>query len=98
MWDLKALLKKRDDLQVVCLSDGASELCDMLGEAIVEADFTGMVKRLIAQWHLLEKLGKALSVYKDDPEEAESCLSVSARLINSRVTPPGVCRRTGRDG
>lgn len=74
VWDLKALLKKRDDLQVVCLSDGASELCDMLDEAIVEADFTGEIRRLIDLWHLLEKLGEALMARIDDPEEAERCL------------------------
>ena len=74
VWDLKAVLDKADGLDVICLSDGASQLCDMLDEAIVEAEFTEQVQRLIDLWHLLEKLADALSAYKDDPQEARDCL------------------------
>lgn len=88
VWDLKAILNQREDLQVICLSDGASELCDLLDEAIVEADFTGEVTRLIDLWHLLEKLGAALSAYKDDEKEAKLCLQAYRMwLLNDDGAP-----------
>lgn len=56
-FDVQALLKRRPDLELVCLSDGAAELCIILDE-----DFPNAV-RYIDFFHVVEKLAAAISAY-----------------------------------
>ena len=56
-WDVQALLERRPDLELVCLSDGAAELCNILDE-----DFPTAV-RYIDFFHVVEKLAAAVGAY-----------------------------------
>lgn len=57
--DVKSLLKKRRDLVVVLLTDGAQEMVDAL-DAQLNLDTLGVEpRRHIDFWHVVEKLGSA---------------------------------------
>lgn len=57
-YDVKVLLRRRQRLEVVCLSDGAAELCNILDEDYPEAS-----ARYIDFYHLVEKLAAAVKAY-----------------------------------
>jgi hypothetical protein len=60
--DVKVLLKRRPQLRVVLLTDGASEIVDALDEQFT-ADALGTTPvRMIDFWHVAEKLGAAARV------------------------------------
>ena len=61
--DLAILLKRRPDLRVVALADGAKDMQSILKQATVGHD---VVATLVDFWHLLEKLGKACSAVNED--------------------------------
>ncbi len=54
--DLAILMKRRPDLQVVALADGAADMQSILDHVTAGQD---VVATLVDLWHLLEKLGKA---------------------------------------
>ena len=57
-YDVEALLRRRPDLEVVCLSDGAAELCNILDEDYPEAS-----ARYLDFYHVVEKLAAAVKAY-----------------------------------
>lgn len=57
LWDVKALVGRGEDLEVVCVSDGSRQLCEILDE-----DYPGAV-RYIDFYHLIEKLAAAVRAY-----------------------------------
>lgn len=61
--DLGTLLKRRPELRVVLLSDGAQEMLDMLDAVVMRAEVEAdKVHRLVDYWHLVEKLAAAVAV------------------------------------
>ena len=79
-WDVAALKQRRDDLEVVALSDGASELCNILDEDYPQA------ARYIDYYHLVEKLSAALVAFCNHRETTQDADEVLAqwktRLLN----------------
>ena len=59
-YDVEALLRRRPGLEVVYLSDGAAELCNILDE-----DFPEASARYIDSYHVVEKLAAAVKAYAD---------------------------------
>jgi len=64
--DVAALLRKRPNLVVVTLSDGAPEMTNLLSEHLNEETLGVPVHRLVDLWHLVEKLGKAARLIHGD--------------------------------
>jgi len=61
--DVLALLRKRWDLPIMLLADGAAEMWTLLDEAFDAEAFEGVeIYRLIDFWHLIEKLSAAAHV------------------------------------
>ena len=57
-YDVESLLRRRPGMEVVCLSDGAAELCNILDE-----DFPEASARYIDFYHVVEKLAAAVKAY-----------------------------------
>lgn len=57
-FDVEALLRRCPNLEVVCLSDGAAELCNILDD-----DYPEATARYIDFFHLVEKLADAAKAY-----------------------------------
>ena len=57
-YDVEALLRRCHSLDVVCLSDGAAELCNIL-----DKDYPEAVARYIDFYHVVEKLAAAVNAY-----------------------------------
>jgi len=68
--DILMLLKKRPDLKVVLLCDGAPEMWNRLGAEINAKEMGRPVARLVDFWHLAEKLAKAARVLADNDSDA----------------------------
>src|SRR5690554_4020111 len=79
-WDVEALLKRRPDLELICLSDGAAEMCNILDE-----EFPNAV-RYIDYYHLVEKLAAAITAYANhrplSKTKDEVIASWQFRLLN----------------
>lgn len=79
-WDVAALQERRDDLEVVALSDGAAELCNILDEDYPQAT------RYIDYYHLVEKLSAALNAFcgqRGTTQDANEVLAKwKTRLLN----------------
>ena len=79
-WDVAALTRRRPDLEVVTLSDGAAELCRILDEDYPAAE------RYIDYYHLVEKLAGALRAFcsqRPTTQDAEAVLDQwKLRLLN----------------
>lgn len=80
LWDVKGLLAKRPDLELVCLSDGAAELCSILDE-----DYPDAV-RYIDFFHVVEKLAGAVKAFANyrriKPGADEVLANWRFRLLN----------------
>lgn len=60
--DVLTLLRRRPELHVLLLCDGAKELWNRLGAEFTQSSLGRPVHRLVDLWHLLEKLGSAAKV------------------------------------
>lgn len=69
LWDVDTLLKKRPDLELIALSDGASEMCSILSTDYPDA------ARLVDFYHVVEKLSAAARAYFEDAAKASSVVS-----------------------
>ena len=67
---VRALRQRDDSLQIVCLSDGATELGDLLDTYIIEPEWSGDAVRLVDAFHLYGYLGEAARAHYEDPNEA----------------------------
>lgn len=72
--DLDVLLKKRPNLKVALLCDGAQEMWNLLGQHITEKKLGRPVARLVDFWHLEEKLAKAARVIEGNEQERKALL------------------------
>ncbi len=61
--DLAILMKRRPDLQVVALADGAADMQSILDHVTANHD---VVATLVDFWHLLEKLGAACTAVEEE--------------------------------
>lgn len=79
-WDVAALARRRAGLELVALSDGAAELCNILEEDYPEA------ARYIDYYHLVEKLAAALVAFcsrRETTQDADEVLAQwKTRLLN----------------
>ena len=57
-YDVEALLRRCPELDVICLSDGAKELCNILDD-----DYPQACARYIDFYHVVEKLAAAIKAY-----------------------------------
>ena len=80
-YDVEALLRRGTELEVVCLSDGAAELCNILDEDYPEAS-----ARYIDFYHVVEKLAAAVKAYANHRPLRRSADEIIAdwrlRLLN----------------
>jgi hypothetical protein len=81
--DVWSLFKQRPDLRVSLLCDGAPEMWNLLAEHFTAEKLGVEVHRLVDLWHLLEKLGKAATVLRDDAAGATAQVQTwRLRLLN----------------
>ncbi|MFH1919573.1 MAG: ISKra4 family transposase [Planctomycetota bacterium] len=81
--DLEVLLRKRPELLVTILQDGAPELWNLLDGLVTEEELGVPVHQLIDLWHLLEKLEKAALVIYGKKESRAVMKRWRLRLLNS---------------
>jgi len=72
--DVDVLLKKRPDLKLELLCDGAQEMWNLLGKHINEQTIGRPVARLVDFWHLEEKLAEAARVLDGNEETRKGLL------------------------
>jgi hypothetical protein len=81
--DVWSLFKQRSDLRLSLLCDGAPEMWNLLAEQFTAEKLGVEVHRLVDLWHLLEKLGAAARVMRDDePEVRAQVQAWRLRLLN----------------
>jgi hypothetical protein len=81
--DVRCLRRKRPDLQVAVLCDGAPEMWNLLGTEFTEEALGTSLRHLVDLWHLLEKVGKALRARYDEQRTAREVQRWKLRLLNS---------------
>ncbi|GEM_PF-5097473 len=72
---VRPIKEEHPDLKIMCLSDGASEIADLLDEWIVSQAWSGDAHRLVDPWHLYSYLAAAAKAHYD---EDTACLQVQA--------------------
>jgi len=82
---VRALRQRDETLQIVCLSDGATELCELLDDYIIDAEWSGDAVRLVDAYHLYGYLAEAARAHYDNPEEAR--LQMGAWRMELMNTP-----------
>jgi hypothetical protein len=82
--DVLALLKKRPDLRVMGLCDGAQELWSLLDEHLGVPPITARWVCLVDLWHLLEKLGHAARAVHGEAESDATVERWRLQLLNRR--------------
>jgi hypothetical protein len=75
-WDVKTLHKKRPDLELITLSDGAPEM-----GAILDADYPD-APRLVDFYHLIEKLAAAARAYLGTETASKTLAKWKLSLLN----------------
>jgi hypothetical protein len=90
--DVAALRKRRPELLVGVICDGAREMWNLLDGAVAQADLEGSVRRLVDLWHLLGYVGKALRVRHEEGRASSELVRWKLRLLNqtgaARRLPP----------
>ena len=76
------LRRKRPDLQVILLADGAPELWGLLERHLNRATLGVPVHSLVDLWHLLEKLGSAARVLYGEAQASTVLQGWRLRLLN----------------
>ncbi len=80
--DVEALRRRRPDLLVGVICDGAREMWNLLDGAVAQAELEGSVRRLVDLWHLLGYAGKALRVRYDEGRASTELARWKLRLLN----------------
>jgi hypothetical protein len=80
--DVEALRRRRPDLLVGVICDGAREMWNLLDGAVAQAGLEGSVRRLVDLWHLLGYAGKALRVRYDERHASKELERWKLRLLN----------------
>ena len=91
--DVAAMLRKRPDLHVVLLADGAPEMWNLL-EAHLGAEALGLAPEQVHSsldlWHVLEKLGKAARTIWGAEGGGEVTTSWHRRLLRRDSAPESI--------
>jgi hypothetical protein len=82
--DVLALRKKRPDLRVTLLCDGAHELWALMERHLGDGTLGTRAHPLVDLWHLLEKLGRALRVRYGEAESSRRLHGWRMRLLQYR--------------
>lgn len=82
--DALALVRRRRDLKVVTLGDGAGDVQSLLEKHVDEESFRREIVRLIDFWHVIEKLGEALVLIERDVDERGARLAEWRRRLSMR--------------
>jgi hypothetical protein len=82
---VRPIKEEHSDLKIMCLSDGASEIADLLDEWIVSQAWSGDAHRLVDPWHLYSYLAAAAKAHYDDEDTA--CLQVQAWRLHLMNKP-----------
>jgi len=80
--DVSTMLRKRPDLQVILLADGAAELWGLLERHLNRVTLGVPVHHLVDLWHLLEKLGSAARVLYGESRVSAVLQGWRLRLLN----------------
>jgi hypothetical protein len=81
--DVEVLLRKRPELLVAMLQDGAAELWNLLATEVNAEALSVEVHQMVDLWHLLEKLGRAAVVIHGSDESKAVMRRWRIRLLNS---------------
>ena len=87
--DVAALRKRRPELLVGVICDGAREMWNLLDGAVAQAELEGSVRRLVDLWHLLGYVGKALRVRHEEGRASSELVRWKLRPLNQE----GAARR-----
>lgn len=82
--DVAALRKRRPELLVGVICDGAREMWNLLDGAVAPAEREGAVRRLVELWHLLGYVGKALRVRHGEGRASSELVRWKLRLLNQQ--------------
>jgi hypothetical protein len=80
--DVGTVLRKRPDLRVILLADGAPELWNLLGGSLKAETLGVPVHHLVDLWHLLEKLGSAARLLYGEAQGSAVLQGWRLRLLN----------------
>lgn len=88
--DALALVRRRKNLNVVTLGDGASDVQALLAKHVDEESFQRVVYRLIDFWHVVEKLSAAAAVMTGGPARLELIADWRRRLCTRKTAPASI--------
>lgn len=80
--DVQTVLRKRPDLRIILLADGAAELWNLLEGHLNRQTLGVPVSHLVDFWHLVEKLGSAARVLAADAQASSLLHAWRLRLLN----------------
>jgi hypothetical protein len=80
--DVGTVLRKRPELRVILLADGAPELWHLLAHSLNAETLGVPVHQLVDLWHLLEKLGSAARVLYGESQGSAVLQSWRLHLLN----------------
>ncbi len=89
-WDVNALMERRPTLELITLSDGASEMCNILDEDYPAA------ARYVDFYHLVEKLGAALQAFSAKRATTDKPEAVLAKWRTRLLNEPNAIERIER--
>jgi hypothetical protein len=96
--DAVALLEQRPDLRVVRLCDGASEMRELLRDALDETTLGTTVYDLLDFWHVLEKLAPAAQVVYGEARAPEVLGGWRLGLLNRTAAVDDILGALGSSG
>jgi hypothetical protein len=80
--DVSTVLRKRPELRVILLADGAPELWNLLAGSLNSETLGVPVVQLVDLWHLLEKLGGAARLLSNESQGSAGLQGWHLRLLN----------------
>lgn len=89
-WDVAAIGGRREDLEVVTLSDGAAELCNILDADYPEA------ARYIDYYHVVEKLSAALTAFCNKRSTSKKAKELLAKWKTELLNTPNAIENIER--
>jgi hypothetical protein len=99
--DVSTVLRKRPDLRVILLADGAPELWHLLTGKLNAGTLGVPVHQLVDLWHLLEKLGSAARVLYGEAQGSAVLQGWRLRLLNRSGSLDEILQelyRSGKEG
>lgn len=98
--DALALVRRRKNLNIVTLGDGAGDVQGLLARHVDEESFQRTIHRLIDFWHVIEKLSAAAAVMRSGDARAELVAEWRRRLCTRKTAAVSILddlRASGKD-